>query len=247
MSSRVQRILIWWSVAFMVAYGLSLWLLLHMVPPPSALLTPDQVSRFYAEHHTSIRAGAVICTYTGAFLIPITVVLAHQVRRVEKGRVWSVLTLIGGVTMSIFLVLPPLFYGTAAYSATLAPQVTDLMHELAMLTLVTTDQYYIFMWIAIAIICFKTTTVPHSPFHRWFGYLTVWSALMFEAGAAAFLFRSGPFAWNGIMVFWFPLSLFGVWLAVACVVLFRAIRRQQEAGEDSKLPEPEASVGVAVA
>ncbi len=47
--------------------------------------------------------------------------------------------------MSIPLVLPPIYWGVAAFTPTRAPEITAIMHELAMLTFVTTDQYYIFM------------------------------------------------------------------------------------------------------
>ncbi len=103
--------LVWWSIAFMVIYGLCLWLLLHMVPPPSPMLSAAQVAEFYARHHTSIRVGAVTSSYTGAFLVPISIVIAVQLSRLEKGRpIWSMLSLAGGLLMSIFLVLPPVFW-----------------------------------------------------------------------------------------------------------------------------------------
>jgi len=101
------------------------------------------------------------------------------------------------------------------------------MHELGLLTLTTTDQYYIFSWVAVAVISLRPNTVVHSPFPRWFGYFTIWIALMFEAGAIAFNTRTGPFAWNGLLVFWTPLSLFGLWIIVIAVLLFKAIAKQQ--------------------
>src|SRR5205814_10630967 len=103
--------------------------------------------------------------------------------------------------------------------------------------LVTTDQYYIFMWVAVVVIALRASTVKNSPFPRWYGYFTLWTAVMFEAGAIAFLPRTGPFAWNGLLVFWSPLSLFGAWIAVTAFLLLKAIRRQQE--------EAEPEVGVA--
>src|SRR6266516_5172017 len=215
MSAGAQRVLIWWSIAFMVIYGAVLWGLLRMVPPPRATLSAQQLADFYSRHHASIRVGAVIASFTSAFMLPISVVIGMQMARLERGRpIWSVLSICSGVLMSIFLVLPPLFWGVAAYTQHRAVQSTALMHELAMLTLVTTDPYYVFMWVAIAVFCFRRTSVPYSPFPRWFGYVTAWIALMFEAGAVAFLPRTGPFAWNGLLVFWSPLTLFGIWLAI---------------------------------
>jgi hypothetical protein len=238
MSLGSQRALVWWAIAFTVIYGLALGLLLHMIPPPSAKLSAPEIAHWYAARHDSIRIGAVIAGWTGAFLVPLFVVIAVQMARLEdRSKVWTITAICGGAMMSIFLVLPPLFWGVAAFTPTRAPEVTALMHELAMLTLVTTDQYYIFVWVAVAVIALRATTVRHSPFPRWYGYFTLWTALMFEAGAIAFLARTGPFAWNGLLVFWSPLSLFGAWIIVTCYLLLKAIRLQREDHEsDEAIP-----------
>jgi len=229
MSHRSQTVLVWWAVIFMVIYGLALGLLLDMIPPPSPKLSAVEISHWYAVRHTKIRIGAVIASWTSAFMVPLSVVIAAQMSRQEAGRkVWSASVLISGGLMSIFLVLPPLFWGVAAFTPGRDPQVTAIMHELGMLTLTTTDQYYVFMWVAIVVICLIPTKVKHSPFPRWFGYFTLWTAIMFEAGAFAFLPRSGPFAWNGLLVFWVPLTLFGLWIAVTAFVLIQKINLQRD-------------------
>lgn len=229
MSERSQRILIWWTIAFGAIYGIVLGFLLNMIPPPTPKLSAVEVAHWYAARHDRIRIGAVIASWASGFMVPLSVVVAAQISRQERGRkIWSTMTVVGGGLMSIFLVLPPLFWGTAAFTTARAPEITALMHQLGMLTLTTTDQYYIFMWVAVVVICFLPQTARHSPFPRWFGYFTAWSAFMFEAGAFAFLPRSGPFAWNGVLVFWFPLTIFGLWIAVASYLLLRALRHQQD-------------------
>jgi hypothetical protein len=85
------------------------------------------------------------------------------------------------------------------------------------------------MWVAIAFVALLPNTVAYTPFPRWFGYYTAWTALMFEAGAIAFLTRSGPFAWNGLLAFWSPVVTFFAWMIVIAVLLFRAIASQDEA------------------
>jgi hypothetical protein len=228
MTFRSQRIMVWWAIAFAVIYGLALAFLLHMVPPPNAHQTANQVAHWYEVRRTKIRIGAIIAGYTSAFMLPWGIVCAEQIRREEgRGRIWQWSTLMGGGLMSIFLVLPPLFWGTAAFTVRHNPEITQLMHQLGMLTLTTTDQYYVFMWIAIVIFCFLPKNVTHSPFPRWFGYFTAWTALMFEAGAIAFMAHSGPFAWNGLLVFWSPLTLFAIWLAVMSYLLLTNITKQQ--------------------
>jgi hypothetical protein len=229
MSERAQRILLWWGLAFTAIYGVVWWRLFQMMPPPAATWSTQQIADFYVQHSSEIKLGATICGWTSGFMVPLAVVVAIQLSRHEKGKpVWSTLACAGGTLMSVVLVLPPIFWGVAAYTPTRAPEVTAIMHELALLTLVTTDQYYIFMWVAIAVLCLTPNSVVHSPFPRWFGYFTAWTALMFEAGAIAFLTRTGPFAWNGLLVFWSPVILFGAWIVVMVVLLFRALRAQTE-------------------
>ena len=229
MAARTQRILLWWGLAFMVVYGLVWWRLFHMMPPPTAKWSANEIARFYVAHSTDIKLGAVICGWTSGFMVPIAVVVAVQIARHEKGApAWAALAFAGGTLMSIPLVLPPIFWGAAAFTPTRAPEVTSIMHELAMLTFVTTDQYYIFMWVAVAFVALIPNTVVHTPFPRWFGYYTAWTALMFEPCAIAFLTRSGPFAWNGLLAFWSPVITFFVWMLVMAVLLFRAIAQQDD-------------------
>ena len=226
-STRAQTIMIWWGLVLIVIYGLSLGFLLKMVPLPSAQLSAAQVAAFYAANSFDIRLGATICSYSSAFMVPLAVVVSVQMARLEKGiPIWSILQLAGGCMMSIFLVLPPIFWGVAAFTPTRAPDVTLVMHELANLTLTTTDQYYIFQMVAIAVVGLSQKPAPFAAFPRWFSYLTIWAAFMFEAGAIAFMPKSGPFAWNGLFVFWCPFTIFGAWCFSMSFTLLRAIKHQ---------------------
>jgi len=228
MTERVQSMLIWWALAFMVIFGLAWWGLLGMMPIPPATLSPDEIARLYTDNAQKIRLGAVIASWTSAFMVPFSVVVSVQLARLERGiPVWSILQLAGGILMSIFLVLPPVFWGVAAFNPTRAPEVTALIHEIANLTLVTTDQFFIFQNVAIAYVSLTQTVDPRSPFPRWIGYFTIWAALMFEIGAVAFLPKRGPFSWNGLFVFWFPLVIFGTWVTVMSVSMLLALKRQR--------------------
>jgi len=230
MTERGQTIMIWWGWVFMIIYGFTLWGLLNMLPPPPATLTADQVAAFYTTNGFDIRLGALIASYTSAFMVPISVVIAIQMARLERGvPVWSILAFAGGILMSMFLVFPPLLWGVAAFTPSRAPEVTALMHELGTLTLVTTDQFYIFQMVAMAYVSLTQKVDPNSPFPRWYGYLTIWIALMFEAGAIAFIPKTGPFSWNGLFVFWSPLTLFGIWVSITSVKILQALKQQAAA------------------
>jgi hypothetical protein len=223
-SARAQRFMLWWGYLLMLVFGLAYGFLIKLIPLNPATDTAAQVAAFYGENSVSIRIGAVICSWCAAFALPIYAVLAAQCSRLEKGvPIWSILQFGGGMMMTIFLVLPPLFWGTAAFSPERAPEITLLM------TLTTTDQYFIFNMVPIAYLALSRRDHPLNPFPRWYAYYVIWGALMFELGAFAFVPRTGPFAWNGLFVFWFPFCIFGVWMTITVFVLLRAIRKQEAA------------------
>jgi hypothetical protein len=216
----------------MAIFGLSWSLLMELMPIPAANLSAEQVAAIYADHPTRMRIGAAICSWTGAFIVPYTVVVSIQLARLEKGiPIWAILQFAGGIMMSMFLVIPPLLWGVAAFSPERPPEVTKLMHEFANLMLVTTDQYFIFQMVPVPVVALTQKVDPHSAFPRWLAYLTIWAALVFEVGVAGFIPKTGPFAWNGLFVFWFPLCTFGLWVSSMCFCMLRALKRQRIAQE----------------
>jgi hypothetical protein len=228
LSLRSQKVLLWWAFGGAALYGTAMIFLLDMIPPPTAQWTPMQIAQFYVDHDTEVKVGAVITSWTSAFLVPLAVVLAVQMSRHEQGRapVWTILGCSGGVLMSIFLVLPPIFWGTAAFAPNRSAEITAALHELGLLTFITTDQYFIFLWVALSVICLVPNSVVHSPYPRWLGYFTAWTAVVIEGGSVAYLTRSGPFAWNGIVPFWLPTFAFFGWIVTVAVLLFKAINAQ---------------------
>jgi hypothetical protein len=243
MSTRGQAVLIWWALIFMYIFGFTLWGLLHMMPPPPATLGASGVAAFYADHHFDIRLGATIASWTSAFMVPFSTAVAIQLSRLEKGvPVWSILQFAGGILMSIFLVLPPVFWGVAAFTPSRPAEVTALMHELGTLTLTTTDQFYIFQMIAITWVSLTQKGGPDSPFPRWIGFFTLWAALAFEVGAISFNTKTGPFAWDGAIVYWMPLVVFGAWVTTVSIAMLRALARQgAREAEGAWHPQPAAA------
>lgn len=226
-----QRALIWWAISTLVIFMICFVFLIRMVPLPPATLTAQQVAEIYQANSINIRIGAVICSWTAGFMVPLALVISAQMARMEEGLpLWSILQFAGGCLMSMFLVFPPLIWGVAAFSPNRPAEITMAIHEIANLTLVTTDQYFIFQFVAIivAALGFKRNDAL-SPFPRWYGYYTLWTAFMFELGAFGFLPRTGPFAWNGLFVFWIPLTIFGLWFLITSTLLLGAIKRQAAA------------------
>lgn len=100
-----------------------------------------------------------------------------------------------------------------------------MFSDLSFLALVTTTPYYIFQVVPIAYVCLSTKS-DSLFFPRWFGYFSIWSFMITEVGPLGFLTKSGPFAWNGLIVFWLPVVIFTSWFFALCYVLLTALARE---------------------
>jgi hypothetical protein len=68
---------------------------------------------------------------------------------------------------------------------------------------------------------------PQPILPRWLAYLNIWVPIVFTPGIVLQFFKSGPFAWNGIFVFWIPATVFVIQFAFNAVFLLRAIKAEQ--------------------
>jgi len=231
-SARSQQALIFIALAFLVIYFVCYAFLIRLFPFPSAALPAAQVAEFYRVNAIPIRIGAAICSWTGAFMLPLAIVISIQLARLERGfPIWAMVEFAGGIMMTVFTVFPPLIWGTAAFSPERDPSATQIFHEFGNLGFITTDQYFVFQFAAVAIVSLTQKVDAFSPFPRWLGYFTIWTTLVIEVGVAGFLPKSGPFAWNGMFVFWLPIMMFGTWIWSVAILMLRAIKRQAANGE----------------
>jgi hypothetical protein len=60
-------------------------------------------------------------------------------------------------------------------------------------------------------------------FPRWLGYFNLWCALMFTPGTFNVFFHNGPLAWNGIIAWYLPVTVFAIWLVVISIYLSKAV------------------------
>lgn len=233
MNATSQRWMLWAGVVLASIYFFGYAFLMKFFPPPPPSLSAEDVVQLYAEHNTRFRIGVVLALICGGFNQFWTVVIAAQMVRDEKGvPVWAIMQGTAGTLGTALFFLPPLFWGVASFSIGRDPGLTLLMHELAFLTFITPVCMFPLQAIPIAVICLsKKEDEYHSAFPRWLGYFSLWMTISAEAGVAALMFKSGPFAWNGLFPFWLPLSIFGFWIGAIIFMILRALKRQEQSAQ----------------
>ena len=66
---------------------------------------------------------------------------------------------------------------------------------------------------------------------RWVAYFNLWCACLISPAALIEFFKVGPFAYNGIISFWFIYLVFFGWIVIMSVVVLKALTKIANAPE----------------
>jgi hypothetical protein len=228
MNTKNQQLCVWAGALAIVLFFIALWPLMNFIPPWSPAETAAEVAARYQQHTFSIRLGTVVLLAAAALLAPFTAVISTQMIRIEgRFAALSLTQLLGGGGVFIFVALPALLYTVAAFRPDRSPELTQALNDLAWIVFVMIYSPAILQNIAIGVAVLSDKN-SKPVFPRWVGFFNLWVAVLFLPGGMITFFKTGPFAWNGLLAFWLPATVFLVWFVVMVPVLLKAIREQAE-------------------
>jgi MFS family permease len=235
MSTRTQLFFLWMGVAACTVYVIGFGVFAGFMPPPPPSLSIPQISDYYGEHRNAIRAGMIICMIGMVMIVPFSTIISWHIAKIENDRfpVYAIMQLIGATLTIVAFVIPTLIWIACSYRPDIAPETVRALHDFAWLAFVMLWPEYTLMMFCIAIAAFKDKRAdPIWP--RWYGYLTLWVGVSGIGGGLAVYFTHGPYAWDGLVGFWLPVAVFGIWLTVTTYLMHTGIRRHAAAEELSE-------------
>jgi hypothetical protein len=238
-----QRFALYCGVAFPVVFFLGMIVAgLFPLPDPEASL--KEVQSFYGDSPDRLRLGCFIMVASAALQAPLAGLISLHMRRIEgRHSVLAYTQLLLGAVAVLAVLIPVMFFVNLAFRpGTRDPETLLFFNDQAWLI-------FVGMWSAATMqsICIGVAVlrdrnpVPILP--RYYGYFNLWVATLFVPGGMVYFFKDGPFAWNGLMAFWVPATVFGTWFIVTFVVFRKVIADQPE---DELASEPLLSSPTAV-
>jgi hypothetical protein len=218
-----QKICAWGGPFCAAAVGTGL-LIAGFVPPPSPQLSAAEVAAIYRDNAMLIRLGMIIALFGIAGYVSLVCVISTQMRRMQTSRLPADLQLGAGVIGVLTVMFPIMILAITAFRPERDPALTQLLNDTAWLLIIPAFPTFLAQFGAIALGTLSDRS--HDPvFPRWTGYLNLWIGFLFIPGAFAYVFKSGPFAWNGLLSFWIAATAFFTWLVVMTPLTLRAIDR----------------------
>jgi hypothetical protein len=229
MSKSVERAMVW-SGLVVIVLTFAGFILARLLPvPPGANLDPVHIAQFYGAHPTSTRLGFLLATIGLSFLAPMTAAIAAAMLRIKDAPpVLALLQVIGGVGVVMMTVIPTILLNVAAFRPDRNPTVTQAISDIAWLLFVTPIPLFFFQEVPIAVAILMDRS-PRPAFPRWVAYANLWIPLTFLPALLPYFFKTGPLAWQGLLVFYLGLATFGAWVVVMMWALLKANRQVPEA------------------
>jgi uncharacterized membrane protein YjgN (DUF898 family) len=226
MSTRIQLACVWSGVAFIVLYAIGFWAIAGFIPPPRPSMSAEQVGALYDAHRTEIRIGMLVALVASTLLFPFFTVISMQIARIERRMpVLAAIQYGGAILLIVFFALCSMLWIAASFRPELDDTTVRVLHDLSWLVFVMVFPAYTLQMFCIALASFMDRS-PDPVFPRWAGYFVLWVGFSGMGGGLAVFFKHGPFAWNGLVGFYIPLTVFAIWLIVMTYLMHRGIKRQ---------------------
>jgi hypothetical protein len=224
---KAQLICAWCGPLCALLFALGAVFLGRFIPP---LVAPGdsahEVARKFAEHTDQIRIGALVTIISMSLVGPWGVSIAAQIRRTEGG--FPILTYVQIICVAVgttVVVLMSMFWACAAFRpGVYSDETVMVLNDIAYFLFLFTWAPFSIWALAVALAIFLDPN-ERPVYPRYVAYTSLWVAVLFvPAGLMAF-FKTGPFAWNGLMALYIPVGIFFVWLAVLTTETLKNINR----------------------
>jgi hypothetical protein len=138
----------------------------------------------------------------------------------------AILQFASGIIVTVVLIIPELLFIGGLFRPERPPELTKLLNDLSYVMLIL-PWPPILGQLGALVVAILNDRGDRRVFPRWLVYFNLWVAILLVPANLIF-FKTGPFAWTGLIGFWIPAAVFGIWYVVMTVLLLRAIKDEAE-------------------
>jgi len=224
-----QKIGLWctWIFSALTAVG---WLgIAHFYAPARADLGLEATYQWFAQDH---RWGTIIgCTIfyiACGFLVPGSIQFGIMLAKIEgRWPLWSLTTAVCGIFISLIVFLNACAWIVASYRPETGADVVQALSDWAWMAFLLGWIYLAFEMLASGIVeLLDKREQPMIP--RWLTWLTLAGAATLVTAAGPAFFKSGPFAYHGLLAFYLPMAIWGIYLNLTTWYMYKELDRVRE-------------------
>lgn len=233
---KLDQLICFWSVpVFYNLFGLVFVPLSWMMPPRSPANSQDQIVAFMQSPNLLI-ATTILILSIGLSAVGNALYMC-QIKRMSVSPVFRIAFMAGAMTGAIVGCLFPMFcFGLGAFRAGYSPQILTLLYDFGYLSFIGSLGCFCLNWslLGLSILLDRNNILP-----KWLGYYTVWQYVSELFAATVWIAKTGPFAWDGLLAFWFNMVIYVPWQFIVYFCIYKAIKNQPiaELGNAQRVPQ----------
>lgn len=209
------------AMAFMFGAMLLTW---HILPPPSPSLPLEQWAAHFSGNASGVFIGAMLMMFGASLFMVFFGGLFACLRKMEGNSAPLTYGMIMIVPFGFFpLFAMAVFLVEAAFRPGMNPEIVGMLADLSIFMLVIPGLVGLVQYGITGLVILRDIN-PEPIFPRWVGYGSIWVGVLSLPGAIIPFFKTGPFAWNGIITFWLPAILFGIMITMFTWAMIRAAK-----------------------
>lgn len=217
------------GVALVICLIVTQGFLMGFIPPPSPALSAENLAQIFIERKIGIRIGTFLQCICYTFYLTWAMSIVMIMRNMEKGLpviTYVSIANVGGAY--VFFLLMPITWAMLAFRPeAMDPHFIQIMNDWVWFVFILSWPPFAVFMIFIAIAIFRDHNSP-TLFPRWVAFLNLWCAILISPAALIEFFKNGPFAYDGLISFWFIYIVFFGWIVVMSVVTLKAINRLRD-------------------
>jgi hypothetical protein len=222
---KLDQWLCFWTVPFFYnVFGIVFVPLSWMMPPRAPYA--DIASKIAFMQSPSLLVACVFLVAALGFAAVSNGVYLCQIRRMSVSPAFRITFLAATIPGAIVGALFPLFcFGLGSFRHGYRPEILAMLYDFGYLSFIGCLGCFFVTWscFGLAIVLDKDDVLP-----KWLGYYTLWQAVTEIFATVVWVSHDGPFAWNGLLAFWFDMVIYVPWQMIVYVCIYHAIRNQPD-------------------
>lgn len=210
--------------------------LAHFYDPAPADLPPADMAAFWAERKTAVALGLSLFCVATAFLAVYSVQLGLWLWRMEgRSPLMAISQMFGGFGVVMLIFISNCLWLGAAYRADVAdPDIVHALNDAAWFGFLVGWVMLAFQMAATAAITWHDTGV----IPRWATIASIIGALALVTANGCAFTKDGTFAWDGLLGYYVPMAIWGLWLDGYALLMRAEIKRRMQVGTAAIEPTP---------
>ncbi|MEH6348747.1 MULTISPECIES: hypothetical protein [unclassified Pseudomonas] len=199
------------------------------LPPPAQSLSVDETHQYYIDNSLRIRIGMLMILLSTPLYYIWGSAVSRTMQYVEgPNGTLSLIQLMGAFGTVVATWASCVGWEASAYDPELkTAQDIKLLADYSWLWFDTTVMVSVTQFVSFGCLCLIDKN-PRPLFPKWLGWFSIAMGLSFLMAVLIPFFRTGPFAWNGLLCYYVGLFDFFIWIIIATHYVLKAIKRIEQ-------------------